>query len=49
MKEEPDARLDPAAVEEGGLMAGAAVMEAFLGVNAEKRSLEEAGPPLSAA
>ncbi len=33
----------------GGLMVGAAVVEAFLGVNAEKRSLEEVAPPLSAA
>lgn len=33
----------------GGLMIGAAVVEAFLGVDAEKRSLEEVAPPLSAA
>ncbi len=33
----------------GGLMVGAAVVEAFLGVDAEKRSLEEVAPPLSAA
>ncbi len=33
----------------GGLMIGAAVVEAFLGVNAEKRSLEDVAPPLSAA
>lgn len=32
-----------------GLMIGAAVVEAFLGVDAEKRSLEEVAPPLSAA
>lgn len=32
----------------GGLMIGAAVVEAFLGVDAEKRSLEEVAPPLSA-
>lgn len=33
----------------GGLMVGAAVVEAFLGVDAEKRSLEDVAPPLSAA
>ncbi len=33
----------------GGLMVGAAIVEAFLGVDAEKRSLEEVAPPLSAA
>jgi MFS family permease len=33
----------------GGLMIGAAVVEAFLGVDAEKRSLEEVATPLSAA
>ncbi len=33
----------------GGLMIGAAVVEAFRGVDAEKRSLEEVAPPLSAA
>ena len=33
----------------GGLMVGAAGIEAFLGVDAEKRSLEEVAPPLSAA
>ena len=33
----------------GGLMVGAAVVEAFLGVDAERRSLEEVAPPLSAA
>ena len=33
----------------GGLMIGAAVVEAFLGVDAERRSLEEVAPPLSAA
>jgi len=33
----------------GGLMIGAAVVEAFLGVDAEGRSLEEVAPPLSAA
>ena len=33
----------------GSLMVGAAVVEAFLGVDAEKRSLEEVAPPLSAA
>jgi len=33
----------------GALMIGAAVVEAFLGVDAEKRSLEEVAPPLSAA
>ncbi len=33
----------------GGLMIGAAVVETFLGVDAEKRSLEEVAPPLSAA
>jgi len=33
----------------GGLMIGAAVVEVFLGVDAEKRSLEEVAPPLSAA
>jgi len=32
----------------GGLMVGAAVVEAFLGVDAERRSLEEVAPPLSA-
>ena len=33
----------------GGLMVGAAVVEAFLGVDAERRSLEEVAPPLSMA
>ncbi len=33
----------------GGLMVGAAVVEAFLGVDAERRSLEEVAPPLSTA
>ncbi len=32
-----------------GLMVGAAVVEAMLGVDAERRSLEEVAPPLSAA
>ena len=33
----------------GGLMVGAAVVEAVLGVDAERRSLEEVAPPLSMA
>jgi MFS family permease len=33
----------------GGLMVGAAVVEMFLGVNAERRALEEVAPPLSLA
>lgn len=33
----------------GGLMVGAAVVEMVLGVDAERRSLEEVAPPLSAA
>ncbi len=33
----------------GGLMVGAAIVEAFLGVDAERRSLEEVAPPLSTA
>ena len=33
----------------GGLMVGAAVVEWVLGVDAERRSLEEVAPPLSAA
>ena len=33
----------------GAFMVGAAVVEAFLGVNAERRSLEDVAPPLSAA
>ncbi len=33
----------------GGLMVGAAVVEAFIGVDAERKSLEEVAPPLSAA
>lgn len=33
----------------GGLMVAAAVVEAFLGVAAERKSLEEVAPPLSAA
>lgn len=33
----------------GGLMVGAAVVEAILGVDAERRSLEEVAPPLSMA
>ena len=32
----------------GGLMVGAAVVEAFLGVDAERKPLEEVAPPLSA-
>jgi MFS family permease len=33
----------------GGLMIGAGIVEAFLGVAAERRSLEDVAPPLSSA